>query len=73
MEMIVFTIPRPTIPKPPVRNGPAGFLDADQQDNNEFQRDLYKQDVKSYVMRRDFFEKIWRGRTPSFSDSVRSG
>ena len=52
MEMTEFVIPRPKRPSRPIGDGPDGALNEAQQENYEFECDLYKQDIKSYVVRR---------------------
>ena len=57
MEMNEFFIPRPTRPSRPIGNGPDGALNESQQDDYDFDSDMYKQDIKSYVVRSDHLQE----------------
>ena len=57
LEMTVINIPKPKRPKKPTGLGTSGSLTEEQQDEYDFDCDLYKQDVRAFVIRRDLLEE----------------
>ena len=72
MEMTEFVIPRPKRPSRPIRDGPDGALNEAQQEDYDFESDLYQQDIESYVVRRELLQKTCRRHTISSLDSAPS-
>ena len=57
METTEFVIPRPTTPSRPIGDGTDGALNETSQDDYDFECNLYWQDTKSYVVRRDLLQE----------------
>ena len=72
MERTEFVIPRPKRSSRPIGDGPDGALNEAQQEDYDFESDLYQQDIESYVVRRELLQKTCRRHTISSLDSAPS-